>query len=1046
MPRIDPAISSHLVASLAREARRHPVGRKVLVTPTMGGGRELLRRLALERGGWVGFEVATPRPMALRVAGDAMARRAVRALDAFEQHAFLDDALDAALLGARGVWAELSESVGFRERVHEAVLALRLAGIDAAAVQRARLADTEKRAMLASVLRRYERILIERARLDTAGVLELAASELQNGLDPLALLDADAVLLQPGLGARGLAGKLIGALTSRGARVLETDHPVGREVPQTLLWSRAGAASGHAFVDAPAEIPDAVERPRVSFFHAASATDELREVLRRVVERELRWDQVEIVASDAATYGSALHALSLTLGIPVTFGVGLPVERTRVGRVVHAYLDWVVEGFQAAPIRRLLEAGDLRPARSQAQVPPAVLARRFRRLRIGWGRRRYRSRIRDGLEAVDRIERRRNEAEDTFERRRQRVREELAALRSILFPVLRETPRVPDRATEPGRPVSPAELARGLRAFLRRVPRGRGPERAARDEVLRILERVESTLRRRTHFHGALAILRQHLEVRVRAEIPDADGDADAQGAPWASEGGHLHLTDFEHGGYTGREAIFFVGMDADRVPGHAGQDPLLLDSDRRILGRALPTSGEIFRERAFRLSALFARLRGEVTLSHPAWSSADARAMGPSPFLLQAYRLSRGAPSSTFEALREALGPVVCAVPSADRPCLDEDDAWMGLLGAGPVLLSGVGPVCEAYPDLGAGVAAALRRSSGDPGPDHGVLTPRPDLLDPRRNEELVLSSGRLEGLGSCPLRYLQRTVLGLYPPDDPESEPDRWLGHRERGVLLHRVFERLLRGAKEQGIRTGDDRFESLAAECLDEAATHMMDELPVPGEGTLARELAALRDDVSSFIQMVREHGAPWARLEFGFGFDDDDPVVLEVEGGVLRYRGVVDRVDDAGMDGIRVVDYKTGVPRNFGTSGVFDGGRRLQHALYAHAVESRLGAQVVAGEYHFPTLRGEHEIHGFRRQELASARDLLAHMLDGVAEGRFVPTDNPDDCRLCDFAEICRVRPLRFGKVASPPAEWSGERAGTGVDPTFSHLVAVRSFEE
>jgi ATP-dependent helicase/nuclease subunit B len=1045
MPRIDPATSSHLVASLAREARRHPVGRKVLVTPTMGGGRELLRRLALERGGWVGFEVATPRPLALRVASAAMSRRAVTALDPFEQQAFLDDALDAALLGARGVWAELSESVGFRERVHEAVLALRLAGIDASAVRRARLADTDKRAMLASVLRRYERILTERARLDTAGVLALAASELQDGLDPLALLDADAILIQPGLGTRGLGGRLIGALTSRGARVLETDHPVGREVPRTLLWSRGGAVSGHAFLDAPAERPETVERPRVSFFHAASVTDELREVLRRIVERELRWDQVEIVTSDPAAYGSALHALSLTLGIPVTYAVGLPVERTRVGRVVHAYLDWVAEGFQAAPIRRLLEAGDLRPARSQAQVPPAVLARRFRRLRIGWGRKRYRSRIRDALDAADRIERRRNEAEDTLERRRQRVREELAALRSILFPVLRETPRVPDRATEPGRPVSPAELARGLRAFMRRVPRGRGPERAARAEVLRILERVEATLRRRTHFHGALAILRRHLEVRVRAEVPDV-GAGDEQGAPWASEGGHLHLTDFEHGGYTGREAVFFVGMDADRVPGHAGQDPLLLDADRRILSRALPTSGEVFRERGFRLAALFARLRGEVTVSHPAWSSADARAMGPSPFLLKAHRLSRDAPSSTFEALREAMGRVVCAVPAADRPRLDEDDAWMGMLGDGPVLLSGVEAVCEAYPDLGAGVAAAERRTSGPPGPDHGVLRPRPDLLDPRRNEDLVLSSGRLEGLGSCPLRYLQRTVLGLYPPDDPESEPDRWLGHRERGVLLHRVFERLLRGAEEDGVGTGDDRFERLAFECLDEAAAHMMDELPVPGDGTLARELAALRDDVSSFVRMVREHGAPWARLEFGFGLDDDDPVLLEVEGGAIRYRGVVDRVDDTGMDGIRVVDYKTGVPRNFGTSGVFDGGRRLQHALYAHAVETRLGAQVVAGEYHFPTLRGEHEIHAFRRSELANAPALLAHMLDGVAEARFVPTDDPDDCKLCDFAEICRVRPLRFGKVASPPAEWSRERAGTGVDPAFSHLVAARSFEE
>ncbi|HSG47329.1 MAG TPA: hypothetical protein VLA43_05850, partial [Longimicrobiales bacterium] len=453
--------------------------------------------------------------------------------------------------------------------------------------------------------------------------------------------------------------------------------------------------------------------PPVTLFHAASVTDELREVLRRVVARGLRWDEVEIVTPDPAAYGSALHALSLTLGIPVTYAVGLPLERTRVGRVVHAYLDWVAEGFQAAPVRRLLEAGDLRPPRSRGQIPAATLARRFRGLRIGWGRKRYRSTLRTALQGVEVLERRRTESEEQHERRKARVRDELAALRSIFFPVLRETPRVPDRATEAGRPISAAELARGLRAFLRRVPRGRGPERAARDEVLRVLERVESTLLRRTHFRGALAVLRRHLELRVRAEVPDP-GEGDDPGAPWASEGGHLHLSDLEHGGYAGRKAVFFVGMDAERVPGHGSQDPLLLDSDRRILGRALPTSSEISRERSFRFSALFARIRGEVTLSYAAWDPVEARAPNPSPLLLQALRLGRGDPSLTFEELREALGPVVCAVPSGSRPALDADDAWMARLGDGPVLRHGIDAVCAAYPGLGSGVATARRRARG--------------------------------------------------------------------------------------------------------------------------------------------------------------------------------------------------------------------------------------------------------------------------------------------------------------------------------------------
>ena len=50
-----------LVEALDRLARERPLDRKLVVAPTFGGGRELLRRLALEGSGWIGFEVTTDR-------------------------------------------------------------------------------------------------------------------------------------------------------------------------------------------------------------------------------------------------------------------------------------------------------------------------------------------------------------------------------------------------------------------------------------------------------------------------------------------------------------------------------------------------------------------------------------------------------------------------------------------------------------------------------------------------------------------------------------------------------------------------------------------------------------------------------------------------------------------------------------------------------------------------------------------------------------------------------------------------------------------------
>jgi CRISPR/Cas system-associated exonuclease Cas4 (RecB family) len=146
-------------------------------------------------------------------------------------------------------------------------------------------------------------------------------------------------------------------------------------------------------------------------------------------------------------------------------------------------------------------------------------------------------------------------------------------------------------------------------------------------------------------------------------------------------------------------------------------------------------------------------------------------------------------------------------------------------------------------------------------------------------------------------------------------------------------------------------------------------------------------------------------------------------------------------------MRVIDYKTGTPHEYeGDTGTFHGGRRLQHALYAEAAERLLGGHDVAGEYHFPTRRGENRIVRFEAAALKAVGKLLDRLLDIVAAGGFVPTDRADDCKFCDYAPVCRARSLDWGKVDSPLAAWSAERLAVGLDPAFARLRAVRRFED
>jgi hypothetical protein len=213
---------------------------------------------------------------------------------------------------------------------------------------------------------------------------------------------AGRIYLLPGLSRRGLSGQLLDALVERGAEVLpaEAVHGFERPVswlhgpegrPQSLDASErhtGGGGSPLAWLHAVREAP-AGGAPQLELFAASSIAAELREVLRRVLEAGLSWDQVEIVATDPVAYGVALDGLARRLGIPVTYGVGLPVSRTRPGRAVAKYLEWIVTGFPADVLRGMIERGDMEPPGGTTDV--TRLARELRRLRIGRGRERYES-------------------------------------------------------------------------------------------------------------------------------------------------------------------------------------------------------------------------------------------------------------------------------------------------------------------------------------------------------------------------------------------------------------------------------------------------------------------------------------------------------------------------------------------------------------------------------------------------------------------------------------------------------------------------------
>lgn len=1026
--------SATILESLEVVARRYPRDRKIIVGRTRGEAHELIRQLARRRGSWIGFEVSTVRPLAMELAGPTLAEGGIQPLDEFEEQALLDEAIDRVLVpDPPERFARLVDSVGFRERLRQSVRTLRLAGVGPDKIRHARVADPDKIGVVGAILEEYETCLRSDRLADHAEILARAADVLDGTQDegrssPLA---GRRIYLLPGLSLRGLPGRFVGRLLKLGAEILETDPVEGLDPPAEVLWKAGQPTSLLSFLHAPAVAPE-TPREAIDLFAAGSMADELREVLRRVSEAGARWDDVEIIASDPQAYGSALHALTQQLDVPVTLAVGLPVERTRPGRAFTAYFRWLDGGFGADVIRRLLESGDLRP---QGRHGPhgVSLARRLRSLRIGWGRSRYLTVIEDQLAAARAAEQKVRDAGEDPGWRVKRRRRELEALYSILSPIIESAPPTREGPEDEPEAVSAGDVARGLSAFLRFVPAEDPVDVTAKERIDRILLRIATTLSRPTEYGAAAAIVRAHLQIRVPA--PRAEGRA-----PWSSAGGHLYLTDLEHGGVTGRPLTFVVGLDSDRIPGGRLLDPLLLDADRRALaGKDLSTSTDRLAERQFQLAALLARLRGSITLSYSAWSPCEAREIAPAAALLDAFRLSRRRPSATFEELHGELRPLAGPVPRRGGR-LDQQDVWLGNLEKGGRLLEARSAVRALFPSLDAGIGAreAIRSEEGNA--FHGVIRPRAEELDPRLNAGRTLSASALESLGACPRKYLFGRVLWLDPPDDPVRDPDRWLDARERGSLLHTVFERVLQERME-----GDDHEatrEARAIEILAEEAEVKLCEMPTPSQAVFRRELEDLAEDVRSFCNMTRSIPPPLA-LELKFGLGGDAPLPMEVPGGTILLRGAADRVD-GGDPELTIVDYKTGSPFGFDRgSGTFNGGRRLQHIVYTRVVEELLGRRVQAFEYHFPSSRGQNTVRRYESSAYASGTELIARLLDGVAAGHFPPTENPGDCRFCDYRAICRVAAGPSGKDDSPLLEWAESRWVSGGE--YEALRTARAWD-
>jgi ATP-dependent helicase/nuclease subunit B len=700
--------------------------------------------------------------------------------------------------------------------------------------------------------------------------------------------------------------------------------------------------------------------------------------------------------------------------LPVTFADGIPVRFFRPGRLLAAWVAWVREGFpQSRLVSIVRESLLVAPGMDEAKCSYSRLAVLLRNLGIGFGRDRYLAKVDEEIAALERrIAGTPAEDEGDDEQRKRpapRRLEELRLLRALVQALLATSPSPDDSQA------TILDSAHGLLETLARTVSK--SDNFARQ---RLVEEI-------TDLRSWLDDSADPAAIDVWTWLTDLPREARVLGS--GPRPGCLHVAGIPGGGHSARSHTFLVGLDDGRFPGGGSQDPLLLDWERERISKELPTAAGQLAERLSDFHHLVARLRGTVTFSFSSRDLADDRDKFPSSVLLSAWRIVSGNREGSQEEFLKWFANPVSFAPADAEHALDLKDWWLQQLCVGEPVREAEQVVLTSYPHLARGREAQRHRSSADFTVFDGQVAQAAKDVDPTGDNGPVMSSGRLEMLGICPLRFFFRHGLGIELPEELELDPTRWLDPLAAGAMLHEVFEQFIRELVE-----GDElpqfpehlnQLEAILASRADE----YRDLYPPLSEHLYETQMAEFRQVIRTFLveesryciqtgnrPVYLEASLGMSAGDHGTKIDTEAPVPIHLpDGSKLFARGRVDRIDCVGSGAVRsyaIWDYKTGSAWKYDPLDPFREGRVVQPVIYMAMVGHRM-KEIGKGEridiaqfgFFFPGRRERGRRIEWTPAQLKDGPEVLSRLVQIIRNGAFLATDDADDCRYCNYRTIC-----------------------------------------
>ena len=423
--------------------------------------------------------------------------------------------------------------------------------------------------------------------------------------------------------------------------------------------------------------------------------------------------------------------------------------------------------------------------------------------------------------------------------------------------------------------------------------------------------------------------------------------------------------------------AVALLGLSEGEFPQRERDDPFLSESDRQVLRqRGIPLESRLTGDETTIFYQAVTRAREKLLLTRP-YLADDGQPWEESPYWKDARRLM-GNPTP----VRVRPEDTIPASEAASSVEISRRDAYFA---HGRLALE-----------------ARMTRSAASV--YEGELPTLADELAARYPAAFGWSASKLEAYGTCPFYFYLAYVLGLEVRTPPEEGYDV----RMLGSMLHKILEdTYAQAANPTDLDECLARMETLAGQVF-AAAPAEYGFRPTPLWAQQRQELIrTLRQTITALAEDSRGYTPRYFEQKFGMG---NPSLVLSTEIGEIRLHGYIDRVDQAAIGRLRLIDYKSGGAAI--SARHLTEGRRLQLPLYALAARDALGLGEIAGGFYWHIQKAEAsslKLENYESGVDEACETAVAHVtrhVTNIRAGQFQPHPPAEGCpSYCPAASFC-----------------------------------------